>query len=184
MKPGPLEEKKYYTAFVIGVKDGLTGQMLTLHCTHKYLGYQNTNTMGRVSRIIDNYFSVRRTFPRAVFNERVTLGPLSSLKHALWYKRNNQKPISVLKSFIDKSAFLPDLREQLDVFRVDDFEEYRPHITIDKYPNVSGIFQCYAIMCGQRIIIYWENPEWQQLQRRNKRKLQGSANLKSHPTTD
>lgn len=184
MKPGPLEENKYYTAFVMYVKEAVSEQVIQLHCTHKYLGYQTTNKMGAVSRIIDNYFSVRRTFPRAVFNERVTLGPLSSLKHALWYKRNNQKPVSVLKSFIDKSAFLPDLREQLDSFRVDDFEEYRPHITIDKYPNVSGIFQAYAIMCGPRIIIHWENPEWQQLQKRSKRKLSSNVNPKNYHSMD
>lgn len=168
--------KKFYTAFVMYVRDGVTGELLQLHCTHKYLGEQTNEQMGDVARICGRYFSQARAFPKAVFNKREEFQ-----KEPPRWRQPRERLVSVLTSFIHRDAFFPDLKLELDKFRADDFEEYKPHITLAKYPSVSGIFQAYAIMSGEQVICCWENREWQKQEA--KRKLH-AARPKRHWLTD
>ena len=145
----PTPPRKFYTAFVMYCQDSITHETLQLHCTHKYLGVQNDNAMAAVGRIISKHLKEDDTvWPLAVFNERAMFGA------------GPDGIVSVLKSFIKSDAFFPHLREELEQFRPDDYLEYIPHITLDKYPSINGQFQCYAIMHGERIIMYWRNPKW------------------------
>lgn len=158
------KNKKYHTAFVMYAQDGLTNETIQLHCTHKYLGEQDINTMGTVFRICDKFFKTTRwAFPRAKFNERVEwhVGVKSDMTANM---------VSVLKSEIHKDSFFPELRAQLDQFREDDYPEYIPHITVANYPSVTGMFQAYAIMTGESLVTYWRNPQWDAQEKSFKKK--------------
>jgi hypothetical protein len=142
--------EKYYTAFVMLMRDSVARHNKLFHCKHKYLGEQPLSHMREVQKICEEYFTVSAShpapiFPLCVFNKEDLFGP--------------DKNIRVLRSFIDPIRFFPGLREQLQYFREDDFDEYRPHITCDlPYKEINGSFHCYAIMSGQdKIYSYWPN---------------------------
>jgi|SRR5271166_734377 len=150
-QPKAKEEKllKFYTAFVILMRDSVTGKTRPFHCTHKYLGQQSPANMRQVVKICSEYFEVTAfqkaaTFPLCIFNKEAMFGP--------------DQNIRVLRSFIHPDNFFPDLREQLSGFRKEDFE-YRPHITVENpmHKEINGTFHCYAIMSGQEKI-YWYAP--------------------------
>ncbi len=165
--------KKYYTAFVLWAQDSVSDQTLQLHCTHKYLGEQDPYAMGAVVRITKKFFDKPHKWPLAVFKERGTfnectcepsagglIDPQTDTREPCPTCAAGLKPVSVLKSFISGDNFFPELKAELDGFREDDYTEYMPHITVDNYPSITGMFQCYAVMSGQSIISYWRNPEW------------------------
>lgn len=167
----PTPPRKYYTAFVMYCQDSISGETLQLHCTHKYLGEQDDNAMSAAYNMINKHFEKETQWPLAVFNERVWF-----FDHKLYRVQPVEKgkvlAVSVLRSYIHKSAFFPHLREELDQFRADDYPEYTPHITIENYPSISGQFQCYAIMSGEEILTYWRNPQWARAEKAAQKRME------------
>lgn len=183
-QPNPIElipddvmvKMKFYTAWVIWCEDTITNEILTLHCTHKYLGGQTQNTMGAVFRIIKKYMHNHGEggWPRANFTQREEFGGPCTCSGLVNANNERQlcencaagrKPISVLTTPDPVEAFWPFLRAELDQFRADDYPEYRPHISVPNYPSVVGHFQAYAIMNGDRALIYWGNPHWEKIEK-------------------
>lgn len=161
---------KYYTAFVMYAQESLTQKTVQIHCTHKYLGAQDDNAMSAVARMIDKFFSAqKRVFPLAKFTDRVEW-PKASSKTVIETSAGIHAPpaeiamVSVLTTKTPTEEFFPDLKLELDQFRPDDYLVYQPHVTIPTYPDVTGQFQCYAIMTDERVVMYWNNPKWQQEQ--------------------
>lgn len=133
---------KYYTCFTFGSIDPDA-----LHCTHKYLGELDKDDAAIVVDVVHEYFERggRLVFPRAKFDTVWKFGP--------------NKDTRVL---IAKQIYLPDwwmdLRFQLDVFRKDDFPEYRPHVTTNVITRLDEPFSGFALIAGKQPIITYENP--------------------------
>ena len=178
---------KFYTAWLIFCQDSVNHKTLKLHCTHKFLGGQTQNSMGAVFRITNKFMQKlgpKGGWPRANFTIRDEFGgpcTCSSLVNLEGQReecencRAGRKPVSVLTTPDSVDCFWPYLRAELEQFRADDYPEYRPHITIPNYPEVTGHFQAYAIMNGDKVVIHWNNPHWERLMVANERRARMRA---------
>lgn len=122
----------YYTAFLF--ENG--GDKL--HCTHYYLGDLSEIELNQIRALLEIFFD---TTPFTEFDLNFKypdlFGPMQDLR--VWTCRPTEVPHRYM-----------DLRNQLSRFRVDDYGDYRPHLT-----HESGGVYCvnrYALMRRGEII--------------------------------
>lgn len=123
----------YWTCFAYaGVEPG------ALHCTHKYLGEQQDEDLGRIQAILESYFATPRKVPTVVFRREDFFGPDGDVR--------------VLRPESDDASwFLLDLRKRLDTFAEDDYPEIKPHVTTT-LDAVMMPFTRYCLCQGGKIL--------------------------------
>lgn len=127
---------KVYTAFLF---DGYPDSNV-LHCTHKYIGDVDNETLSEIRGIIGNYFKTSKLAPSIVFEQEAFFGEDSDVR------------VLIPKEF-NKEDFHPALRSALDSFRKDDFD-YSPHVTttLDK---VNFPISDYALLVDGETSVSW-----------------------------
>lgn len=116
-----------------------------LHCTHKFLGKQNSQDVKTILKILDNYFKANPFNPfKIVFGKEEMFGPDKDIR------------VLVPNDTKDKDLFLMDLRKRLDKFKKDDYPEFRPHVTTVTLNKVDKPFKGYALLYGKDIIAKYE----------------------------
>jgi 2'-5' RNA ligase len=139
---------QYMTAFYFEDDHGIP----YCHCTHKYFGELDADTVPKVIEAVDQYFSgvpdlkKDRTW---VFDTFVLFGP--------------EKDTPVMER-MTKDDMFPDLKEQLEVFRTDNFPTYRPHVTLGEKVQDLSVDSLrplkmkpvsYALVTGDQKVKVW-----------------------------
>lgn len=133
---------KVYTALLFN-----EGQ-IDPHCTHKYLGVQSDENVGRIWVYLDKYFgSGKRKAPPVVFDKFEWFGP--------------ELNIRALTPSVSVPIF-EAVRAQLDHFAPNTYGKYRPHVSLGDFvqpsdePNVKfSKPPYYALICKDRILACW-----------------------------
>jgi hypothetical protein len=138
-----MKMDKYYTAFLF---EGYTPE--ELHVTHKYFGEQTPERMIAIWEIVDWWFSENpfRSFV-PVFNRVDLFGPENNIRVLT--------PSLSLNETLRITDFLPGLREKINIFRKDDFGEYRAHVATDLPEIVDKKVDRYALIKGKEIQNVW-----------------------------
>jgi len=114
-----------------------------LHCTHKYFGEQDADTIKEITQVLDDHFK-EEPFKdiNAVFDEEDFFGEDKDVR------------VLSLAEDEDKNKFLLDLRSKLDAFAEDRHPEYKPHVTTD-LPIVDKPLTRYCFCQGDNILKEW-----------------------------
>jgi hypothetical protein len=125
---------KFYTAFLF--KFELDPN--EAHCTHKYLGELNFDSMIAVQNTITRYLAVNglMRFPAAVFNKEEFFGPNKLI-------RVLTPNVVVMEEY--RKRLFPDLRDALNQYRKDEYE-YTPHVSTEVHYLIQSEFKYYAFI--------------------------------------
>lgn len=132
-----MKEPKYYTTFLLAGYDPKD-----LHCTHKYLGAQTPGDLEAIKGILDGFFQAPHKFPVLRFEVPRLFGPNRSIR-VLSPRR------------FDPPTLFPKLREMLQHFRKDDYDDYTPHVTHATLEVVDLTIVGYALMQGDKVCAQW-----------------------------
>lgn len=128
----------YYTAFgfnKFSIKE--------IHCTHKYLGKLSLDDEEKVIKIIENYLNKKKL--KSFIEDFSQVEYFGSLKN-----------IRVITPIYPKfDYYLLDLREQLSIFKKDDFPTYQPHISTNTFNRINNYFDYFCIVKDNQIIKKW-----------------------------
>ena len=136
---------KVYTAFLY--REGV------YHTTHKYLGDQSPETISKIVDEIMDYF--KEYNPQQIphlFTRRELFGPKLNVPVLM------VDPIDGEFSRDYRAKFLTDLRTVLDKYRPDDYNKYRPHITLPKDSDLQTVGLtpvALALMHKTQILVEW-----------------------------
>lgn len=140
---------QYMTAFYFEDDHGIP----YCHCTHKYLGELDDDTVQKVIGTVDQYFKGIPDLKKDrdwVFTDFVLFGP--------------EQDTPVMER-MTKDDMFPDLKEQLEVYRKDTFPAYRPHVTLGEKVqdlNVDSLRPLkmkpteYALVTGDTKLKVWK----------------------------
>lgn len=139
----------YWTAFfgrdISDVRSN-TENPAIVHVTHKYLGEQSEETESKLVSIVTEYFT-------ADFENKIV--PRMEFSKIDYFGENYSRVLCMTNHQFKKYLFM-DLRKQLDVFRKDDFPDWRPHITTDLEFSKIFVFDYFALMRDKEIVIKFE----------------------------
>lgn len=117
-------------------------QPAELHCTHKYLGKISDEQLSQVVAIIDSYFTKNTVDSFApTFNQEDWFGPNQDLR--------------VLKADPSLHNYLLDLKNQLDIFRVENHPVYNPHVTNTQFKTINLPFYSYVLVKNGMVYKEW-----------------------------
>lgn len=111
-----------------------------LHCTHKYMGQQDDESVKKIIKTLDNYFSKN---PFKSFK-------VNFCREEFFGENKNVRVLTPL-SFNPKN-FLPDLKQKLDVFKPDNYGTYKPHVTTPTINSFSFPITEYVLLFGNTIL--------------------------------
>lgn len=116
-----------------------------LHCTHKFLGKQEDDSVKKIIKTLDNYFAKNpfKTFT-CDFGVEEFFG-----------ENNDIRVLTPNKKINDKNLLL-DLRDKLEVFKEDSYPSYLPHVTTEFVKKVSLPITGYALLFGNTILRKYE----------------------------
>ena len=132
-------QETFWTCFAF---DGIEPD--DLHCTHKFLGEQSPGQLAEIKDVLEKHFrdNPHRTFTHR-FSEPEMFGP------------NKDVRVLRLETHEIPPEFLPDLREQLDRFRDDNYlGGYKPHVTTDQ-DVIDRPLSRYCLCQGNKILREW-----------------------------
>lgn len=111
-----------------------------LHCTHKYFGDLEDESIEKVKKSLKQYFEKKSFKPfQVTFNKEEMFGP--------------DKDTRVLTpTEFNKEDMLLDLKSKLDKIKADKYDTYQPHVTTDK-DLLEKPFKGYALMFGDDKIL-------------------------------
>lgn len=120
-----------------------------MHCTHKFLGSLQDETLSYVLITINHFIEDLRD------NKQFDEDYLLRFSRREFFGEDEDIPVLVpdkgSTEIFDKLSLL---RSELDKFRDDDFGEYSPHVTTDE-EYFSGRVGKYALMKGEKILAEW-----------------------------
>ncbi len=132
-------DEYYWTAFCL---DGHNPN--ELHCTHKFLGGISADDAKAVSSLLDRHFSAKPLNGITIEFDRPALFGKDADVQVLLATENTKAELGAFAA----------LRKQLNCFRVDDFPEYKPHVTTDKTHVVARV-SAYVLMRGKKALKHW-----------------------------
>lgn len=130
---------KFWTAFVFKGKDPND-----IHVTHKFLGEQPNKCVDEIERICNRYFNTPRPTFRPRFDKEQFFGVKNDIR------------VLVPSKAVDSFYLLSDLREELEVYRAEDFGDYLPHVSTPEYKVIEITLVAYVLMCGKNVYQRWD----------------------------
>jgi hypothetical protein len=123
-----------------------TSDAPVFHVTHKYLGEQTDIVESQITSLIVDYFSN---------NPEDKIVPRMEFSKIDYFGENYSRVLCMTNHQFKKYLFM-DLRKQLDAFRKDDFPDWRPHITTDSDTSKIFVFDYFALMRNDDVVIKFD----------------------------